>query len=85
MKTIKYTSFEEIDQQLKILWLQKEIAKENIKLGAKKTRHSLYPKNLLNSIDNQGSVKGFLQSILITFLTDKILNALKKRKRKIIH
>ena len=80
MKAINYSSFEEIDQQLKILWLQKEIAHENIKLGFKRTKNSLYPKNILGGIDNFGGTIPFIQSIIITFLTDKILKKLKKRK-----
>ena len=80
MKAINYSSFEEVDQQLKILWLQKEIAHENIKLGFKKTKNNLYPKNLLGGINNLGGTGAFIQSILITFLTDKILKILKKRK-----
>ena len=80
MKAINYSSFEEIDQQLKILWLQKEIAHENIKLGLKKTKNNLYPKNLLGGINNLGGLGPFIQSILITFFTDMILKKLKKRK-----
>jgi hypothetical protein len=80
MKAINYRSFEEIDQQLKILWLQKEIAHENIKLGLKKTKNNLYPKNLLAGINNLGGTSAFIQSMLITILTDKILKKLKKRK-----
>jgi len=80
MKAINYSSFEEIDQQLKILWLQREIAHENIKLGFKRTKKNLYPKNLLGGIDNLGGTIPFIQSLLITFLTDKILKKLKKRK-----
>jgi len=80
MKTINYSSFEEIDQQLKILWLKKEIAHENIKLGLKRTKNNLYPKNLLIGINNLGGTGAIIQSMLITFLTDKILKKLKKRK-----
>lgn len=80
MKQINYNSFEEVDRQLKILWLQKEIARENIKLGIKKTKTGLYPKNLLGGMDTVGSTGGFIQSMLITFITGKILKLLKKRK-----
>lgn len=80
MKAINYSSFEEIDQHLKILWLQKEIAHENIKLGLKKTKNSLYPKNLLGAFDNFGGTIPFIQSMLITFITDKILKKIRNRK-----
>jgi len=80
MKTINFKSFEEIDQQLKILWLQKEIAHENIKLSLKKTKNNLYPKNLLGGINNLDGTSAFIQSMLIPFLISKILKKLKKRK-----
>jgi hypothetical protein len=79
MKAINYCSFEEIDQHLKILWLQKEIAHENIKLGLKKTKNNLYPQNLLGGVNNLGGTIPFIQSLLITFLTDWILKKLNKR------
>ena len=80
MKAINYSSFQEIDQQLQILWLQKEIAHENIKLGFKETKNYLYPKKLLSGMDTLGGANGFIQSMIITFLTEKILKKLKKRK-----
>lgn len=42
----KYNSFEEIDNHLKILKLQREIEKEQLVFNYKKAKILLYPKNI---------------------------------------
>lgn len=44
-----YSSFEEIDKDLKILKLQTEIDKEEIKLSLDQTKESLSPKSLIGN------------------------------------
>ncbi|WP_300433681.1 DUF6327 family protein [Christiangramia sp.] len=44
-----YSSFEEIDKDLKILKLQTEIDKEEIKLSLDQTRESLSAKSIIGS------------------------------------
>lgn len=46
----KYTSFQEIDQDLKILKLQQDIERENLKLNFNNTKASFYPTNLMGGV-----------------------------------
>lgn len=46
----EYSSFEEIDRDLRILKLQTEIDKEEIKLSVEQTKASFSPLSLLGSI-----------------------------------
>lgn len=45
----EYSSFEEIDRDLKILQLQKQIDQEEVKLASSRTKEALKPMNLLDS------------------------------------
>lgn len=83
METKQYTSFQEIDKQLKIYSLKKNIAQEQLKLSLKETRNDLYPKNLLSRVNHLGNFGKFLQQIAIAFFSEKLIKKLKKRK--IIH
>lgn len=67
----RYTSFKEIDQDLKILKLQQEIDRENLKLTFKSTKNNLYPTHLL------GGVGGILQKLIISVVAKKLLNKFK--------
>lgn len=64
----KYTSFKEIDQDLKILKLEREIDLENLKMNFNQMKHSLYPSNIM------GGFSGILKTFLISFFTKKILS-----------
>jgi hypothetical protein len=46
----QYSSFEEIDRDLKILKLQNEIDKEEIKLSIQETKNNLSPLSLAGSV-----------------------------------
>lgn len=46
----QYSSFEEIDRDLKILKLQNDIDKEEIKLSFKRTKEALSPLSLVGSV-----------------------------------
>lgn len=64
----KYTSFKEIDNDLKILKLQRQIDLENLKMNFRQTKRSLYPSNLM------GGFGGIVKTFLISIFTKKILN-----------
>lgn len=66
MKGKIYTSFEEIDRDLKILKLQRQIDKEQLKLSVQETKNSLYPTHLL------GGFKGIVQKLLLTLFVKKV-------------
>ncbi|PKA98270.1 hypothetical protein B0O79_1955 [Flavobacteriaceae bacterium MAR_2009_75] len=63
----QYTSFEQIDQDLKILKLQQDIDRENLKLKFNETKTSLYPTNLL------GGVGGVIQKLVISLIASKFM------------
>ena len=66
MMKAPYTSFDEIDRDLQILKLQREIGKEEFKLKVQKTRNNLLPTNLL------GGMSGILQKVLLTVVAKKL-------------
>lgn len=51
MKT-EFNSFEEIDQQLKILDLQRSIHRESLMFHSRKIKQALLPKNWFKTFDN---------------------------------
>ncbi|MFT4833102.1 MAG: hypothetical protein ACI815_002766 [Psychroserpens sp.] len=63
----KYSSFEEIDNRLKILRLQRDISSESLKLNLKKSKETFYPSHVF------GEFSGVLQKILLGFVLKKIL------------
>ncbi|WP_178985544.1 DUF6327 family protein [Winogradskyella helgolandensis] len=67
----KYNSFADIDNQLKILSLQKQIYKEQIKQSFKSSKNSLRPNNIKHEF------KGLLQERLVMILRTYLLKKLK--------
>jgi hypothetical protein len=63
----QYGSFSEIDKQLKILHLQREINLESFKLNLRRCKSDLYPTQLL------GGFKGVFQKALISLIAKKLL------------
>ncbi len=63
----QYNSFEEIDAQLKILELRRQIGKEYVKLECNSIKNLMIPKNLFRSLENT------FQGIVISLLLGKIL------------
>lgn len=49
METKKYASYAEIDRDLEILNLEKEIHYQKLLLSVQKTKESFEPKNIINS------------------------------------
>jgi len=74
--TKKYSSFSEIDNDLKILQLQREIAKESLKLDLKSTKDHLSPTQVMNTASF-----GFKQ-FAIDFALNKGLDWLHRLRRK---
>ena len=68
MKARKYSSFEEIEQDMKILQLQRE---EKLKYAFQSTKEELYPTNLL------GGFSGIAKKLALSFVTSKILKSFK--------
>ncbi len=61
----RYSSFAEIDMDLRILKLEQEVDLESLKLSLKNSKQSLYPTNLL------GGFGGIIQKLLLTLLAKK--------------
>tara|TARA_R110000751_G_scaffold53123_4_gene115336 strand:- start:119 stop:334 length:216 start_codon:yes stop_codon:yes gene_type:complete len=66
-----YNSFDEIDNQLKILSLQKQIYKEHIKLNIKSS------KNSLSAINIKSEFKSALQEQVLTFIINNLIKKFK--------
>ncbi len=73
MKT-RYDSFEEIDQQLKILQLRKSIDREYLLFHTKKLKNTLLPKNWLRTFDS------VIQGALISWMLKRLMSKRKKLK-----
>ncbi len=71
MKERKYSSFKEIDQDIRILELQREVDKERLKLAFQNTKEELYPVNIL------GGIGGVAKKLTISLLLSKILKKFK--------
>ncbi len=67
-----YSSFEEIDKDLKILKLQTEIDKEEIKLSIDQTKDSLSPISLIGS-----TIGSIIQKALVLKAVSKIIGVKK--------
>lgn len=63
----QYSSFEDIEQDLKILKLQRQIDEEKLKLSFENTKKELYPVNIL------GGMAPLLQKIAISLVAKKVL------------
>lgn len=72
-----YSSFDEIDKDLKILKLQTEIDKEEIKLSLDQTKEQLSPMSLIGS-----TVGSVIQKALILKAVSKITGIKKVKIKK---
>lgn len=66
----QYTSFKEIDRDLKILKLQRQIEEEKVKLALQNTKEELYPTNIL------GGLAPLIQKLVISLIAKKLLKKL---------
>lgn len=63
----QYTSFEQIDHDLKVLKLQRQIEEEKVKLAIQNTKKEFYPANIL------GELTPVIQKVAISFVAKKLL------------
>jgi hypothetical protein len=63
----QYTSFEAIEQDLKILNLERQIDEEKLKRSIENTKKELYPVNVL------GGMAPIIQKVAISLIAKKIL------------
>jgi hypothetical protein len=76
-KNTPYSSFEQIDKDLKILRLQSEITKEELKLSFHETKEELTPGKLITGIVGSLATSALLLKLLvpiISFGIDKLLD-----------
>lgn len=78
----QYHSFEEIDERLKVLNLQRLIAQESIKLQFNSAKTDLVPHQLRQGLGAALSQKGTIKSLVITFLSGKLLDFIKSKRRR---
>lgn len=67
MRTREYTSFADIDADLKILHLRREIDKETLKYNLREAKNKFYPTNLLGGVGN------IVQKIAVAFIARKLV------------
>lgn len=82
MEPKKYSSYAEIELELEILKLEKELNLQKIVLDVEKTKESLLPKNIIKGIF--GDYKSILSSssgMILNMVIPLIINWLTKRKR----
>nr|WP_294935104.1 DUF6327 family protein [uncultured Flavobacterium sp.] len=77
METTVYTSYEDIDRDLAILKLQKEIDLKKLSLSVEKTVDRFTPNNMImNVVENVGSSItkfGLLQKFVLPFIMRKFV------------
>ena len=74
--TKRFSSFEEIDEQLKILTLKREIDKECAKLRIYDIKNHLYPVNLVRSMD------GTIARVMIPLVVSRIMKKIQARRKE---
>ena len=82
METKKYSSYAEIELELEILKVEREVNLKRIVLDIEKTKESLWPKNLIKGIF--GDYKSILSNssgMILKIVIPLITNWFKKRKR----
>jgi len=82
MMTTEYRSFEEIDQRLKVLKLQREIDQESLKLHFRHAKIDVLPHKMLGGLGTTLTQNGTLKSMLIAYIVKKMLGILKKKRKK---
>ena len=82
METKKYSSYEQIELELEILKLEKELSLQKIKLNVEKTKESLLPKNIIKSfLGDYKSILSNSSGTIINIIIPLIMNWITKRKR----
>lgn len=82
METKKYSSYAQIELELEILKVERELNLKRIVLDVEKTKESLLPKNIINGIF--GDYKSILSNssgMILNIAVPLIINWITKRKR----
>ncbi len=82
METKKYSSYAQIELELEILKVERELNLKRIVLDVEKTKESLLPKNLIKGII--GDYKSILSNssgMILNIAIPLIINWITKRKR----
>ncbi len=82
METKKYSSYAQIELELEILKLERELNLKRIVSNVEKTKESLLPKNLINSFfGDYKSILANSSGVLLKIGIPIIINWITKRKR----
>jgi hypothetical protein len=88
METKKYSSYAQIERELEILKIEKELSYQKVVFGVKKTKESFTPQNIVSDlIGSYSSVipYGAIVSTAAPFILNKVIPFVKnwfaKRKR----
>ena len=82
MEPKKYSSYAEIELELEILKLEKELNLQKIKLNVEKTKESLLPKNIIKSfLGDYKSILSDYSGTILNIAIPLIINWFTKRKR----
>lgn len=82
MEPKKYSSYAQIELELEILKLEKELNLQKIKLNVEKTKESLLPKNIIKSfLGDYKSILSDYSGTILNIAIPLIINWFTKRKR----
>jgi hypothetical protein len=82
METKKYSSYAQIELELEILKVERELNLKRIVLNVEKTKESLLPKNLLMSfLGDYKSILSNSSGMILNIVIPLIINWFTKRKR----
>ena len=82
METKKYSSYAQIECELEILKVERELNLQKIVLNYEKTKESLLPKNLLKSfLGDYKSVLSNYSGTILNIVIPLLINWFTKRKR----
>jgi hypothetical protein len=82
METKKYSSYAQIELELEILKVERELNLKRIVLDVEKTKESLLPKNLIKSfLGNNKSILSNYSGVILNIAIPIIISWIKKRKR----
>lgn len=73
----QYSSFDEIDRDLRLLKLQQDIAKEEISLSVNRTRESMAPREIMKGLSAK-----FLSSSMFYKILGKLLHKKSATRKK---
>ncbi|WP_269241069.1 DUF6327 family protein [Flavobacterium limnophilum] len=82
MEPKKYSSYAEIELELEILKLERELNLQKIILDVEKTKESLLPKNIIKSfLGDYKSILSNSSGMILNIAIPLLINRLTKRKR----